>query len=251
MIKSLEAGELDVAVGLTEGWVAELGKGSDFYKMVGTYVSTSLCWAISSGANRSEITSTASLQNGKLGISRYGSGSYVMGFVLADQNGWLEPGKEPFEFVPLNDFKNLRDGVNDKRADAFMWEVFTSKRYYDSGEIKKVGEIYTPWPSWQIVAHTSWTQDAGKKEAVKNFLEAVNEGVEYFNGHKEEAVEWIAGNLDYSAEDAREWMKTVKFSADVAKVEDGVAEKTVGILRKAGVVKDEKVKAEDMVVEMK
>ena len=35
-----------------------------------------------------------------------------------------------------------------------MWEHFTSKRYYDNGGIKRVGEIYTPWSSWKIVAST-------------------------------------------------------------------------------------------------
>jgi hypothetical protein len=40
------------------------------------------------------------------------SGSYIMPFVLAKQKNWLEPGKEPFEFVILDNFKNLRDAVN-------------------------------------------------------------------------------------------------------------------------------------------
>lgn len=47
MITSLRAGEIDVGIGLTEGWVAGLGKedtpGDGGYRLVGTYVETPLC----------------------------------------------------------------------------------------------------------------------------------------------------------------------------------------------------------------
>jgi len=47
MITSLRAGEIDVGIGLTEGWVAGLGKedieGDGGYRIVGTYVDTPLC----------------------------------------------------------------------------------------------------------------------------------------------------------------------------------------------------------------
>jgi hypothetical protein len=47
MITSLRSGEIDVGIGLTEGWVAGLGKGDvegdGGYRIVGTYVETPLC----------------------------------------------------------------------------------------------------------------------------------------------------------------------------------------------------------------
>jgi hypothetical protein len=47
MITALRAGEIDVGIGLTEGWVAGLGKGDGGgdggYRVVGTYVETPLC----------------------------------------------------------------------------------------------------------------------------------------------------------------------------------------------------------------
>lgn len=45
MIQSLKSSEIDVAIGLTEGWIAGI-KGSaqaDWYKVVGKYVETPLC----------------------------------------------------------------------------------------------------------------------------------------------------------------------------------------------------------------
>ena len=49
MITALRAGEIDVGIGLTEGWVAGLGKAQEQgdrdggFKLVGTYVETPLC----------------------------------------------------------------------------------------------------------------------------------------------------------------------------------------------------------------
>lgn len=85
--------------------------------------------------------------------------------------------------------------------------------------------------------------------AISSFLSAVNKGITYFNSHNDEAVEFISTNLDYSADDARAWLKTVKFSEDCSVVENEVVEKTVDILTKAGVINTEGggVKPADMV----
>jgi len=157
-----------------------------------------------------------------------------MGFVLADQQGWLNPNSSspPFEVVPLNTFEKLREGVNDSTADFFMWEHFTSKRYYDNGSIKRIGEIYTPWSGWKIVARTPLLSTP----ELQNFLESVNKGIRHFEANQEEAVKYISTELDYSEEDAREWLKTVRFAQDVRGVDKGVIEKTVEVLSKAGVL---------------
>jgi len=62
---------------LTEGWVAGLGKAIAEgqaelpYKIVGTYVETPLCWAISTGPNR-KIDGAEELKGKKIGVSRIG-----------------------------------------------------------------------------------------------------------------------------------------------------------------------------------
>ena len=257
MVTALQAGEIDVGVGLTEGWIAALGKSQAAkqdagFRVVGTYVETPLCWAISTGARRQELTGVQDLKGKKVGVSRIGSGSYVMSFVLADQHGWLDSTSDspPFPIEVLNTFSNLRDSVNDSTADFFMWEHFTSKRYYDNGEIKRIGEIYTPWSSWKIVAvndllhpaNWSSTSNASKpaiKEELEEALEKINKGVKHFEDNQEEAVQYISSKLDYSEEDAREWLKTVRFAKDVRGVDREVVDKTVGILQKAGVLGDQ------------
>ncbi|KAG5355047.1 hypothetical protein CJU89_6867 [Yarrowia sp. B02] len=242
MIQSLESGEIDYAIGLTEAFVAGIGKGMTHYKVVGTYVDTPLCWAISSGSHRSDVTSEDQLEGKTLGISRIGSGSYVMPFVLAHNKGW----SKEFKWEILSTFKNLRDSVNHTgevaQSDAFMWEVFTQKKYYDSGEIKKIGQIYTPWPSWVIVEKAGLPKS---EETTPALLKSINQGIDYFNKHQDEAVEHIYTTLDYSKEDATAWLDTVKFADDVAKIDmKKVITNTVDMLKEAKMLDkeaDEKV----------
>jgi len=244
MIQSLQSDEIDIGIGLTEAWVAGIAKakGKPAYKIVGSYVRSPLCWAISTGTLR-DIARVEQLRGGKIGVSRIGSGSYVMPFVLADQLGWLDDksGKSPFEFVPLSTFEKLRAGVNDESVDAFMWEHFTSKRYYDSGEIKRIGEIYTPWASWKIVA-----RDPGD-ERLEGLFDKLDRGIEHFRENQEEAVSYISENLDYSAEDAREWLKTVEFVDQTSDVGVEDIKKTIDILGKAGVIEAASTSVETMV----
>jgi ABC-type nitrate/sulfonate/bicarbonate transport system substrate-binding protein len=206
-------------------------------------------WAVSTGAKRS-ISSVADLKNGKIGVSRIGSGSYVMGFVLADQQGWLSsPSTPPFENIPLQTFEKLRQGVNDGTIDFFMWEHFTSKRYYDNGEIKRIGEIYTPWPSWHIVASSALLKSVnGAGDArLTNLFEKIDKGVAYLDQHQRETIEYIGTELDYSKEDAEEWLKTVRFASRAEGVNISVVEKTIDVLKKAGVLGDAGMHAEEMI----
>ena len=263
MVTSLRSGDLDIAIGLTEGWIAALSSSNsqphnpeNDFRIVGTYVESPLCWAISTGYGRDDIASISDLQGKYLGVSRIGSGSYVMGFVLADREGWVQSSSsstildstaKSFAIQPFQTFENLRKAVNDHTADFFMWEYFTSKRYYSSTAspfpIKQVGDIYTPWSSWKIVARNPLI---GKSE-LEEVLEKINLGVKYFEENKEESVRYISSELDYEEEDAREWMKGVRFAEDVRGVKRGVVEKTVETLKKAGVVKEESRDVEEWV----
>ena len=259
MITSLSSNEIDIAVGLTEGWIAGLAKARSEnrpagYALVGTYVESPLTWAISTGAKREDIATSVDpgewikeLKGKKMGVSRVGSGSYVMGYVLADKLGWLEEGKgkeeEPFEVVPLQTFEKLREAVGEKKeADFFMWEHFTSKRYFDNGEIRKIGEVVTPWPSWHIVARP----DVAGEEMLEQFFTALDEGVRYVADRPDEAIGYISTELDYSKEDAEEWMKTVQFAKEVKGVRTSVVEDTLAVLKKARVV-DRDVGSGDMI----
>ena len=133
MITSLRSDEIDLAIGLTEGWVAGLLNADNYkksgkekgYSIVGSWVSTPLRWAVVTGRNRDNISRVGDLkQHRRVGVSRLGSGSHIMAFVLAQQEGWLRQSKdeksEGLSFVPLGPFEDLREGVTSSAADFFM-----------------------------------------------------------------------------------------------------------------------------------
>lgn len=74
---SEESEKLDVAIGLTEGFVADLGKSraaaqEPGYGLVGTYVESPLRWAISTGKERTDINGVSDLKGKRVGVSRIG-----------------------------------------------------------------------------------------------------------------------------------------------------------------------------------
>lgn len=72
-----EADKIDVAIGLTEGFVADLGKSraaaqKPGYGLVGTYVESPLRWAISTGKEREDVNAVGDLKGSRAGVSRIG-----------------------------------------------------------------------------------------------------------------------------------------------------------------------------------
>jgi mannosyl-oligosaccharide alpha-1,3-glucosidase len=244
MITSLRSDSIDLAIGLTEGWVAGLltaqGQKEKGYSIVGSWVKNPLRWAIVTGRNRSDINSVEDLrQHRRVGVSRLGSGSHVMAFVLAQQEGWLKDSK--LEIVPLGPFKDLRDGVTGATADFFMWEHFTTKPYFhgDGTPLKNIGEIYTPWPSWHIAASANTFPEPEGDEKLRQVFETLDQGVKEFKSNIDEGVKLLGtGELGchYTEEDAREWLKTVEFYENTKGVDAGVMDGVVKVLQGADVI---------------
>jgi hypothetical protein len=93
MITSLRSNEIDLCIGLTEGWVAGLtGKtqpqnpAEGGYKVIGHWVDNPLRWAIVTGRNRDQINGVTDLQNKRVGVSRLGRQEIPIPGIASDQN---------------------------------------------------------------------------------------------------------------------------------------------------------------------
>ena len=100
--KALREGELDFAILLTEGIIADIHRGNPS-KIVQFYVKSPLRWGIHVGA-QSTFKSVDDLENTRAAISRFGSGSHLMAYVNADNHNW-DLAEQKFEMV-----KNLDGG---------------------------------------------------------------------------------------------------------------------------------------------
>ena len=86
MNKSLRDGETDIAIVLTESFIKDKTEGNPAL-MIGFHIESPLIWGIH-GSARSEIDDISQLGHGDFVISRYGSGSHLMAFLLAKREGW-------------------------------------------------------------------------------------------------------------------------------------------------------------------
>lgn len=234
LISRLTNDEIDVAIALTDPLISGIAKGSDAYKLVGSYVTTPLNWAVITGKD-SQYQQISDLKGTPIGISRPGSGSQTMAFVMALQQGWPT---EELQFKVNNDIHGLVKSVNDGTTSAFMWEWFTTKPWVDSGEVRFIGSVPTPWPSWLIAAHPS--PERAPPETLKTFLNTLSTYVRDFDSEEKrikDDVEFIKKTWKYPEEDVKAWLKTVGYPQNCASIPGKVITDTLSVLEKAGVVK--------------
>ncbi|KIM40517.1 hypothetical protein M413DRAFT_163102 [Hebeloma cylindrosporum] len=232
LISRLTNNEIDIAIALTDPLISGIANGSKAYKLVGSFVSTPLNWAVITGA-KSEFNSIQDLKGTTLGISRNGSGSQTMAYVMALQQGWPT---DDLKFQINNDIRGLLNSVNDGSTSAFMWEWFTTKPFVDAGEARFIGSVPTPWPSWLIAAHP----ERASSVAITAFLAVLTEYVRAFDSEESREklnVPFIEAKFGYPKEDITAWLKTVRYPASCLEIPTKVILDTLGVLEKAGVVK--------------
>ncbi|KAL0065058.1 hypothetical protein AAF712_007894 [Marasmius tenuissimus] len=230
LISRLTNDEIDVAIALTDPLISGIANGSKAYKLVGSYVTTPLNWAVITG-KETQYNSIADLKETTIGISRVGSGSQTMAYVMALQQGWSSQG---MKFRVNNDIRGLINSVNDGTTSAFMWEWFTTKPFRDAGEVKFIGSVPTPWPSWLIAA-----QPSVSAEDLKGFLTSLSTYVRSFDSAESRArknIEFIKAKFGYPEEDILEWQKTVGYPESCLSISKKVIAETLSVLEKAGVV---------------
>lgn len=245
LIARLTNDEIDVAIALTDALIAGIVKGSQAYKLVGSYVNSPLKWAVITGYN-SPYRQISDLQGTTLGISRYGSGSHTMAYVMALQQGWET---DQLKFGVNNDIRGLLGSVNDGSTSAFMWEWFTTKPFADANECRFIGAVPTPWPSWLIAAHP----ERASLTELKTFLSSLTSYVREFQKPESRAgasAEFIKKTFGYPEEDVRAWLQTVEYTRDCTQIDSEVLTRTLSVLAQAGAVtlqEGEKIDATELV----
>ncbi len=203
MISALKQQKVDIIIALTEGLIQEMVTGTTI-DLIGTYVESPLCWAICGKSN----SKLKKLKNKKFGISRLGSGSHLMACVYAMQNNWK---KNDISFKMVGDFESLRSSVNNDETDVFLWETFTSKPFFDSGELSRLGQITTSWPCFMIA--TLKDTRIKRIDQLNCFMLCMQEAVQIFKKEKNKMPIQIAQKYNLSIEDVYEWYNKVNITA--------------------------------------
>jgi len=204
LCQMLRDGDTDIAVILTEGIVKDIVAGNDS-KIVQVYVQSPLIWGIHVGA-KSDYKKLADLKNGKVAISRYGSGSHLMAYVNAQNQGW---DTKSLQFEIVNTLDGAVEALTNGAADYFMWERFMTKPIVDKGIFRHVADCPTPWPSFVI---------AVRNEVLKNDPDAIGTVLDIINQTTEEFKEipsidrTLSERYGQKVEDIGEWLDLTEWS---------------------------------------
>ena len=236
MCKALAADELDVAVCLTEGCIADIVKGGA-HSILGVFVSSPLTWGVHVHST-SSFTDVESLRGKVFGISRPTSGSHLMSFVNAMDSGWDVDRDCKFEIV--GNLDGAKKALSTGQADAFMWEKFTTKPVVDSGEWRRVGECVTPWPCFVITVRNSFMRE--NSALVKAMLETIATAARDFAADTPAAVSYASKRYSLKAEDVAEWFGSVRWSCEPA-VDEATIALVFDYLQRVGVLKADEVAA--------
>lgn len=142
MLKKLHNQEADIAITVTDGFIAGKASGSNV-SLIGTFVDSPLTWAVCAAPNSklNSIDDFMRKEEKRIGISRWKSGSHTMAYYLHLLHKLKHPSCPPLteeNFRVLGGFDTLTQGIQQDAADIFLWEVFTTKPSFDSGELKYV-----------------------------------------------------------------------------------------------------------------
>lgn len=204
MCKALRSGDVDIAIILTEGIIKDITDGNPS-KILQTYVETPLIWGIHVSAN-SNFNTISDLQNKRIAISRFGSGSHLMAIVNAYNQGW---NLESLDFVVVKDLEGGIKALQHNEADYFMWEHFTTKPYVDNGIFKRVDNCPTPWPCFVIAVRNEILEKY--PDQIKNILDVINQ--KNLNFKQIPNIDSIlAKRYEQQLEDIQKWLSITEWN---------------------------------------
>ena len=206
MCQMLRDGTADIAVVLTEGIIKDIVNGNPS-KIVQVYVKSPLIWGIHVAAH-STFQTLADLENSKVAISRLGSGSQLMAYVNAKNQGW-DTNKLQFEII------NTLDGgvtaLTEGTADYFMWEHFMTKPLVDKGIFRRLADCPTPWPCFVIAVREEVL--VKQPENIKTLLEIINAKTQNFKDIPNIETR-LAATYHQKKEDIEEWLSLTEWSQE-------------------------------------
>ncbi|WP_417362750.1 substrate-binding domain-containing protein [Galbibacter sp.] len=206
MCQLLRDDETDLAVLLTEGIVKDIVAGNNV-KIVQKFVDSPLYWGIHVDAS-SSFMGLQDLKGAKAAISRFGSGSHLMAYINANEQGW---DTKDLSFEVVNDINGAVTALGNGSADYFMWEHFMTKPLVDQGVFRRISDCPTPWPCFVIAASDA----AIKKHSnlIKHILEVINI---YTTDFKDipSIDRMLSNRYGLKIDDVQEWMSITRWSQE-------------------------------------
>ncbi|MFD2037450.1 ABC transporter substrate-binding protein [Belliella marina] len=237
MNKALREGNTDIALVLTESFIKDRIEGNPS-KIIGLHIASPLNWGIHLSA-KSKEESLGELSQAPFLISRFGSGSHLMAFLLAKQQGW-DTSKLNFEVI--DNLEGAKKAFENEEAKMFLWEKYTTKPLVDAGQFKRVGEIPTPWSCFVIAATENSLKENGL--IIKKIRDMVYEfAIQMVKTDGFSEILSLRYGISHS--DIQQWLTQTKWATDNGITKKELAE-TMDILFGLGLI-NEKVLVENLI----
>jgi ABC-type nitrate/sulfonate/bicarbonate transport system substrate-binding protein len=207
MCQLLRDQETDLAVILTEGIVKDIVGGNQA-KIIQKYVDSPLYWGIHVDSN-SSYKDINDLKGKKAAISRYGSGSHLMAYVNAHEQGWQS--NQDLDFEVVNDINGAVKALGEGTADYFMWEHFTTKPLVDQSIFRRISDCPTPWPCFVIAASDAIIKK--HPNLLSHILEVINIYTADFKNIPS-IDRMLSNRYGLKIEDVHEWMSVTRWSQE-------------------------------------
>ncbi len=204
MIRGLESGTIDVAVLLTEGITKAVLEGLDV-KILQVYVTSPLHWGVHVPF-KSDIQQVSQLENQIFAISREGSGSQLMAYVMADQEGW---DVSKLKFNVIGDVYGGLWALENNQAQAFLWEKYTTHPFCQQEKCKYIDEVVTPWPCFVIAVRNEVYEK--HSELLNQMCKVVNKTAAEIKLNPETA-DSISWRYNLPIEQTKSWLAEVDWN---------------------------------------
>jgi ABC-type nitrate/sulfonate/bicarbonate transport system substrate-binding protein len=181
-------------------------------KIVQVYVESPLIWGIHVDA-KSNYTSLSDLENTKVAISRLGSGSHLMAFVNAQNQGWKT---NDLQFEIVNTIDGAVEALSTGKADYFMWEKFMTKPLVDNGTFRRIADCPTPWPCFVIAVRNEILEQY--PQTIELILEIINTTTSEFKDIPS-INRSLASRYNQKTEDIDSWLSQTRWSQKSMTVE--------------------------------
>ncbi len=211
MIRGLETGSLDIAVLLTEGITKAILQGLKA-KIIQVYVVTPLHWGIHVPFN-SEIQTVDELKGKTFAISREGSGSHLMAYVKADEEGW---NTKDLKFNIVGDVYGGLWALEHNEAQGFLWEKYTTYPFTEQGKCRFIDEVVTPWPCFVIAVRDEVYNN--HLDLLKKMCSVVNEKAQVVKKGTD-STEVFSWRYNLPLEQARNWLSETDWNYNGTKYE--------------------------------
>jgi hypothetical protein len=134
--------------------------------------------------------------------------------------------------------------VRTGKFDVFLWELFMSKPWEDSGEVRLAGTVSAPWPSFMVAARAAFSRTHAA--ALQRMLAVIARASAHFTAAADSPAR-ISSSFGLAASDAAKWLQLTHYATDARVVSRAALHETAAALVRARVLKAEPASVDSLV----